>query len=288
MHPYIRSSCFIIFTLWATTSAADPAIWQVKGKHNTVYLLGTIHLLPGDEELPENIGKAYRESEQLLMEIDMDDQDPFATQALMFKLGLQPDNQTLSGQLDAKTNRQLQTTASQIGVDAALLEQFQPWLAALTLEQLQLAKLGFDASAGVEIQLVQMAAADHKPINGLETLEEQLNLFAQLDDKTQVALLRDTLDELDEGPTELNKLVAAWRSGDEQQLRKTLQEGHAEDPALFAALTTTRNKRWLVTLKPLLDQQHDDYLVAVGALHLIGKDGLVELLQRAGYTVTRH
>lgn len=287
MRTYIRS-CFILFILCTTICAAEPAIWQVKGKHNTVYLLGTIHLLPGDEAMPDNIGRAYREAEQLLMEIDMDDLDPVVTQTLMFKLGLQPAGQTLAGQLATDTQRQLQAAASRLGLDAAVLAQFQPWLAALTLEQLQLAKLGFAATAGVEMQLMQMAAADNKPINGLETLEEQLRLFAQLDNKAQVALLQNTLDELDAGPAELQSLVTAWRGGDEQQLRKTLQQGHADDPALFAALTTARNKRWLVTLKPLLEQQHDDYLVAVGALHMIGKDGLVELLRRAGYAVTRH
>ncbi len=283
-----RSLCLIILTLYTALCTAEPAIWQVKGRHNTVYLLGTIHLLPGDEALPGNIDKAYREAEQLLMEIDMDDLDPVATQALMFKLGLQTGSGTLATQLDAQTHRQLQATASRLGFDATMLAQFQPWLAALTLQQLQLAKLGFAAAAGVEMQLVQLAIADSKPINGLESLEEQFSLFAGLDDQAQVALLKQTLDELDEGPEELQRLLTAWRSGDVQQMRKTLQQGHADDPALFAALTTDRNKRWLTILRPLLETQRDDYLVAVGALHMIGTEGLVELLQRAGYDVRRH
>lgn len=287
MHRYMHSLFVISSLLCATLCAAEPAIWQVKGKHNTIYVLGTIHLLPNDEPLPDNIDKAYREAEQLLMEIDMDDLDPFATQALMLKLGMQPAGQTLTKQLDTDTNRQLQNAAAGIGFDANVLTQFQPWLAALTLEQLQFAKLGYAVDAGIEMQLMQRAAADSKPIHGLETLEEQLNLFAQLDSKAQIAYLKNTLAELDEGPAELQALLTAWRSGDERQLRKTLQEGFADDPKLFATLTTVRNKRWLTTLKPLLDKQYDDYLVAVGALHLIGDDGLIALLQRAGYTTTR-
>lgn len=272
---------------WAGICVADPAIWQVKGKYNTLYLLGTIHVLRSDEALPNNIDKAYQQAERLLMEIDMDDLDPFATQALMLKLGMLPDGKTLHDELDAATNQKLKTTAQAIGFDAAVLEHFQPWLAALTIEQLELTKLGFAGDTGVEMRLTQRAAADHKPIAGLETLEQQLNLFAQLSDQAQRDYLAQTLTELEQGPTELETLLSAWRKGDEQQLQRTLQQGFVDDPKLFAALTTDRNRRWLTEIKPLLDESHDDYLVAVGALHLVGNEGLVALLKQAGYTVTR-
>jgi len=271
----------------ASLAMAEPAIWQVKGRHNTLYLLGTIHMLRNDEPLPDNIGRAYREAEQLLMEIDLDDMDPVAAQALMLKLGMQPAGRMLESQLDAATNRKLHTVADDLGLDAGMLSPFQPWLAALTLEQLQLARLGFAADSGIEMQLTQQAARDHKPIHGLETLEQQLNLFANMDDRAQLDYLKLTLTELETAPAELETLLAAWRNGDERQLGQALQQGFADDPKLFAALTTARNRRWLSVIKPLLDQQQDDYLVAVGALHLIGNEGLVTLLRRAGYTVTR-
>ncbi len=279
---------FVLGAVCATTLAsAAPAIWQVQGRHNTVYLLGTIHVLRADEPLPTNIRLAYREAEQVLMEIDMDDVDPMATQGLMFKLGLLPAGQRLESQLDAATHRKLQAAASSLGIDASMLSSFQPWLAALTLEQLQLAKLGFATEAGIEMQLTQQAIADRKPIHGLETLEQQLNLFAQMDDQAQRDYLDYTLTELGKIPTEVESLLTAWRSGDEKHLSEMLQQGLADDPKLFTALTTTRNRRWITAIKPLLDTQHDDYLIAVGALHLFGDEGLVALLKRAGYKVTR-
>lgn len=277
-----------IGTLCATTAAtAEPAIWQVRGRHNTVYLLGTIHVLRADEPLPNNIRQAYREAEQVLMEIDMDDIDPMATQGLMFKLGLLPAGQRLESQLDAATYRKLQSAASSLGIDAAMLSSFQPWLAALTLEQLQLAKLGFAAESGIEMQLTQQATTDDKPIHGLETLEQQLNMFAQMEPQAQRDYLNYTLAELNELPREIETLLTAWRDGDEKHLSEMLQEGLTDNPKLFTALTTTRNRRWITAIKPLLDTQHDDYLIAVGALHLFGDEGLVALLKRAGYKVTR-
>lgn len=287
MHNRTRSTLVALCILWAGVCAAEPAIWQVKGKHNTVYLVGTIHMLQDEEQLPGNILQAYRDSKQLLMEIDMDDMDPLAAQAATLQLGMLPVGQALSNQLDTDTNKKLAQAAQAVGFDARLLEGFQPWLAALTLEQLQFAKLGYTADAGVEMRLTQLATADHKPILGLETLEQQLRLFAQLDANAQRAYLKQTLAELENVPAELAALLTAWRNGNEAELRKTLQQGMADDPKLFAALTTKRNQRWIELIQPVLEQQQDNYLIAVGAMHLLGEEGLVTLLRRAGYSVTR-
>ena len=119
-------------------------------------------------------------------------------------------------------------------------------------------------------------------------MEQQLQIFARLDANGQRAFLRQTLAELADASTELTTMMTAWRSGNEAQLQKTLQESMAEDPKLYTALTTTRNRRWVESMRPILDQQQDNYLVAVGALHLLGNEGLVTLLQRAGYSVMRH
>ena len=244
-------------------------------------------MLPADEKLASNIERAYQQSNQLLMEIDMDDVDPFALQATTMELGLLPDGKDLLSELDAATRRQFQAAATALNLDGELLAHFQPWLAALTLEQMQYAKQGFTAESGIELQLTQRAAQDHKALHGLETISEQLNLLAQQDEKAQLAYLRQTLNELNESPQKIAQLLNAWRNGDTQFLQTMLRDSVAENPSMFARLITERNQRWLTTIKPLLDKQTDNYLVAVGALHLIGDQGLVALLKRAGYTVTR-
>jgi uncharacterized protein YbaP (TraB family) len=245
-------------------------------------------MLNSGEALPANIVRAYRDSKRLLMEIDMDDMDPMAAQASTLTLGMLPEGQTLSSQLDADTNKKLKLAASKLGLDAGMLESFQPWLAALTLQQLQFSQLGYAADSGIEMQLTQLATTDHKSIQGFETMEQQLQIFAHLDAKGQRAFLKQTLSELEDSPSELTAMMAAWRSGNDAQLQKTLQQGIDDDPKLYTALTSTRNRHWVELMRPVLEQQQDNYLVAVGALHLLGSDGLVTLLQRAGYSVTRH
>lgn len=284
----VRLICLVLIAQFTcTTAQADPAIWCVQGKRNTLYLLGTIHLLPSDEQLADNIQRAYAESEQLLMEMDMDDLDVTTIQTSMMQTGLLPANQNLSSQLDTTTRRNLQSAIKAMGIESERLAHFQPWLAALTLEQLHYASQGFNADSGIESQLTRMAKQNHKPIQGLETVQQQINLFAGLDRSSQLDLLRQTLEELNESPDELQSLLQAWRRGDTDQLQTYLQQGFDENPQLLGVLTTRRNNQWLSTLVALLDQESDDYLVAVGALHLLGDQGLVSLLQQAGYSVTR-
>ena len=284
----VRLICLVLIAQFTcTTAQADPAIWCVQGKRNTLYLLGTIHLLPSDEQLADNIQRAYAESEQLLMEMDMDDLDVTTIQTSMMQTGLLPANQNLSSQLDTTTRRNLQSAIKAMGIESERLAHFQPWLAALTLEQLHYASQGFNADSGIESQLTRMAKHDHKPIQGLETVQQQINLFAGMERSAQLDLLRQMLEELNESPDELQSLLQAWRRGDTDQLQTYLQQGFDENPQLLGVLTTRRNNQWLSTLVALLDQESDDYLVAVGALHLLGDQGLVSLLQQAGYSVTR-
>lgn len=291
MHWRTTKKILLTSLLWLCGQAAygdsHPAIWAVHGKSNTVYLVGTIHLLPANETLPGNIQHAYDDAKQLVMEIDTGELDPLTSQATMMKFGMLPPGKSLHTQLDAATYTKLQSAAEDAGLDATLLDSFQPWMAALTLEQLKLAQLGFSGASGVEMQLSTRAARDHKAIRGLETLEEQLGLFAQLDDASQRDYLLYTLDELKDIQTEIDQLLAAWRNGDETKLRQLLQDGLQSNPKLFAVLTSDRNHRWLNTLKTLLNDPHDNYLIAVGALHLVGDNGVVSLLRKAGYTVTR-
>lgn len=284
-----RLLAFVVFCFvgLAQADSAHPAIWTAQGKHNTVYLVGTMHYLHPEDALPDAITQVYARSKKLLMEIDLDDLSTAEAQQSMLQSGLLPDNETLEQRLGAHAYAELSKQATKLGVDTGLLSRFQPWLAALMLEQFELMKMGMDASSGVEQQLVAKASADHKEIQGLETLQEQLDLFAKLNNEQQREFLLYTLSDIDQSDGELESMLKAWRSGDTKTLSKMLQEGLTAYPDLYRALTTDRNSRWMTTLKKILDQSDEDYLVAVGTLHLVGKDSVVDLLERAGYKVMR-
>jgi uncharacterized protein YbaP (TraB family) len=279
-----------VFWLSATACAATQehhSLWSLKGKTNTVYLLGSVHFLNASEQLPAVVDEAYKRSDVLLMEIDMDDLDPAETQQITLELGLLPAGQTLEQQLGKPTYARLTTRAQEVGVDPVLLNRFQPWFAAMTLVQLQLVKLGLDPTSGIEQRFTTRAVADKKPIHGLETLREQLSMLAGLPDRQQREFLLYSIEDTDRISEEIDELLSAWRRGDSKALANLLAEGFDQYPDLYRPLTTDRNRRWLSQVEALLDER-EDYLVIVGTLHLVGKDSLIDLLENKGHEVTQH
>jgi uncharacterized protein len=270
----------------ATFAAELHSLWQVQGKHNTVYLLGSMHLLRANEPMPAIIDDAYRDAETLIMEVDMDDLDPLAGQQTTMQLGLLPEGQTLSEQLTPDATAKLTAYTKRLGIPAEMLNQFRPWLAAITLSQLHMMKLGLDPQSGIEQRMVVKASADHKEILGLETMEEQLGMLAGLSPKMQNEFLLQTLDEADQVETELDKMIAAWRTGDTVALEKFLLDMR-DTPEIYRALLVDRNRRWMTRLSDILNERQD-YLVIVGAMHLVGDDGVVKLLERRGFKVVQH
>jgi hypothetical protein len=271
---------------WA--DGAHHSLWVVKGHGNQLVLLGSVHVLkPDDSQLPPEALQAYARATALVMELDLNALKPEDMMLSMATLGALPPEQTLQQELGPALYARFAAQARADGLDAALLEHLQPWMAALMLDQAQMARLGYETAAGVDQQFAQRAAADHKRIIGLETVDEQLGLFAQLSREQQQHYLRYTLDEHDRAAGELKAMVAAWQAGDTRTLERLLTEGFEDFPDLFRTLTTERNRRWLQTLEPLLNGTQD-YLVVVGALHLVGKDGLVALLRERGYSVEQH
>ena len=172
------------------------------------------------------------------------------------------------------------------GFDLSLLDRFAPWFVAVTLMQLELENRGFTAELGVEQTLTRRAVADHKPISGLETAQQQFQTFSRLSLPQQKRMLLMTLDETAQLDTEIDKLLAAWRGGDIESLTKTLSEEYERFPELYGPLTENRNRAWVTQLVDLLDDD-DDYLVVVGALHLVGRNSVIDLLEQRGYDVVQ-
>lgn len=272
----------------ATWAAPNPStLWSLPGKTNTVYLLGSVHFLKPSQQLPSAIDAAYEDAEKLIMEMDMDDLDPIAAQAATMELGVLPEGQTLESELGAAAYQKVVAEARDIGLDPAILNRFRPWLAAMTLVQLQLIKHGLDPTAGVEQRLVARAGKDGKEITGLETLQQQLGLLAGLPSRQQREFLMYSVEDAERASEEIDQLIGAWSVGDTGTLEKILAEGFEKYPDLYRPLTVDRNRRWVPQIEELLDDK-DDYLVVVGTLHLIGEDSVIELLEAKGHKITQH
>ena len=287
-------TCALLIGLLATLAAPDGqardqhVLWTVEGQRNTIYLLGSIHVLrPGDGGLPLAAERAYDDAEQLVMEIDLDEAaaDPSAMLATMQQAALLPDGKTLRGVLGADYES-IHERAGESGLDLAMLDRFAPWFVATLLLQMELAKRGFAPELGIEARLASRAGDDGKPIQGLETAEQQFAVLGGLPLEEQKRFLLMTLEESTQLDAQVDELVGAWQAGDTDALARMLSDEFDDFPELYRPLTEDRNRAWVEQLDDLLDDR-DDYLVVVGALHLVGRNSVVDLLRQRGHTVTQ-
>ncbi len=273
---------------WSGEHGGHHTFWVVRGRHNTVYLLGSVHVLkPSDSELAPEVLRAYAQAHALVMEVPLSDLSIGKLMGLTLALGTLPKGKTLAAELGPTLYADFSAHAKPLGLDPGYLSHYQPWLAALTVEELALAKAGFDIDSGADMQLARRAKADHKPVIGLETAKDQLSLFSGLTEAQQREFMQYTLEDSDNAPREVERLVTAWHNGDVAALDRALHEGFDQFPDLYRALTTDRNRKWLGEILPLL-REDQDYLIVVGALHLVGRDGVIALLVRNGYVPVQH
>jgi uncharacterized protein YbaP (TraB family) len=265
-------------------------LWRVRDGAGTVYLAGSLHVLPSGARLPPPYLHAYDAAEGLVMELDLRTLETpeglgQLVGALMGRALLPPDRslRTLLG--PERWSRLLQALRP-MALPPEGLDRFEPWAVSLLLTSSSLQRSGFEAESGVEGQLLRRASADAKPIDALETLEQQLDLFDGLPEAEQVAMLDQSLAEWAAVPEQLAAMEATWRQGDGAAMETLLRRAFPEGSRARSRFLSQRNQAWRQAIEGRL-RRADDTLVVVGALHLLGEDGLVALLRRRGLVVER-
>ena len=265
-----------------TANAGSP-VWAIHGEHNTVYLAGSVHLLKAnDASLPAAFDRAYGGSKALVMELDMSKVDPMQAASFMMEHGMLKEGTTLRATIGEDRYRRVSAEAERLGVPTEVIDMMEPWALGLQLLEMQYMKLGFDAQQGVEQQLQHRAQADGKPISGLETMADQLGVLEGMSYSDQARFLDMVVTEMHDVESETQSVVTAWRTGDSAKLAALLSDEYKSFPALYRLLVTERNKRWVPQIEKLL-HGNQDYFVIVGALHLVGDGGLLDLMRRDGY-----
>lgn len=262
--------------------AAGPALWSLSDEDTTIYLFGTIHVLPeGEAWYDDRIAAAFDSSEELVFEVSMDDMESSAQ--AMAGLAMLPEGQTLRSLMTEENRAEYEAALDGLGVPAAALDPIEPWAATLNLSMLPLMQAGWQPNAGVEMVLRQRG--EDKQRSALETIEEQVALFDTLPMDAQLALLDSTVENIDQMVSSLDVMKAEWLEGDADALGE-LMNAEMNDPELYERLLVNRNRNWVDWIENRLDTPGTVF-VAVGAGHLAGEGSVQSLLAERGLTVER-
>ena len=260
-------------------------LWVVENIANKVFLMGSLHVLKSSAyPLAAEIDQAYASSQRLVFETDIGAMMDPPILAKMMEIGVYPEGQDLFQNISADTRKILEKKLNDIGLPPANISRFKPWFLAVTLTTLELQRLGFNPQYGIDLHFYTKAKADQKELAFLESVEYQLNLLGKMNAQDQRSFLSQTLKDLDISAQLADDMMAAWQNGDTDKLYQLLFKSFEDHPGIEERLLTRRNKDWLQQIEKMM-QEPKNTMVIVGAGHLIGPEGLVELLKQKGHEV---
>jgi uncharacterized protein YbaP (TraB family) len=264
---------------------AHPALWEVSDPDTTIYLFGTIHLLPEDVQWRSpKIEQAVSSAQELVVETIVDEKNPAKLMQAMASLGFAPNLPPLVERVPPAKRAALAAAITKSGMPVQALDRMKTWAAAFILLGNKFRELGL--SGGVEGVLRNSFSAQGKPVGELESNVEQLSFFDKLPEDAQRSLLEGAIEENKSMDAEFGGMLKAWSRGDVQGIARTFDRDLSSSPALQQTLMRQRNANWSKWIEQRLARP-GAVLVAVGAGHLAGKDSVLEMLKKQGYKVRR-
>ena len=287
-------------------------LWKVENGQSTMYLLGSVHLLPESAHpFPDAFENAYQQADELVFEIKLDEEEMMGSMMSMMFKAMMTDGSTIQDVVSPETWALLEPRIDEVAqsfgelgsqgtgmempagmeVSPEILKQalvrMKPWFLGMLLQLGEVqGEAGYRADLGVDIFYTRKATEDGKPISGLETISEQIGFFESLSGDAGEEFLLSSLQATGQSADVLNKMVEAWKAGDMDELDKLVNGSMKDAPETYDRLLIQRNRNWVPQLEELL-KNNRNYLVVVGAGHLVGKGSVIELLREQGYTVDR-
>lgn len=274
-------------TVARAPQVARPALWAVSDADTTIYLFGTIHLLPENYQWRSaKLDEAVGTSQQLVVETIVDDKNPQKLFQAMASLAFSPGLPPLADRVPPAKRAALAEAVRKSGFPPQAFDKMETWAAAFILLGNEFKEMGLKGQEGVEMVLRSAFANQGKPIGELESNVEQLSFFDKLPETAQRQLLEGAIDQSSESRAEFNAMLSAWARGDVKGIAKSFNQDLASSPALQQALIKTRNANWKRWIEQRMAQP-GAVMVAVGAGHLAGSGSVIDLLKRDGYRVQR-
>jgi len=271
------------------SAARDALLWRVTGDAGTAYVAGSIHVLKATIGVPPSYSEAFSTADVLVLELDRSAASKQQVAQLVMRLGMLPDNQTLSDLLSPADMERVNTYVTNLGIPAPMIARMQPAMLLLQASVLEYMAMGYQGELGVES--IFEAQKGNRAIVGLETMEAQLRAATALPVELQTQLLLETLSEMDNAVHEISELIHAWLAGDALALDKIFNQSATESQAAqrwLDDLLTKRNVGMAEGIAELLrTSNYQQPFVLVGAAHLVGANSVISLLEQQGFEVTQ-
>lgn len=263
-------------------------MWKVASKTATVYLVGSMHLsTPEMYPLPKEMEEAFAQSDILVVEVNIKKMDQAKVMQLIQAKGMYQGDQTLSGSIKKETWAQVQDACKDLGLPEAGVERMKPWLVGMTLEVLQIQKLGYDPKLGIDLHFMDLADEKNKPIEELESADYQVKLISSFDNNLQEQNLALTLAEGKNVKDDIKLMSTAWIDGDAAALDQQMNSKAKENPQaqeVTNKLIYDRNGPMAAKVEEYLKGTKTVFIVA-GSAHMIGDKGIVKILQKDQFKV---
>ena len=270
----------------AAAAPAGPALWKVADEDTTIYLFGTVHVLPkGGEWFDDRIASALAASDTIVTELPPSAMSDPASQQTIMALAMLPPEQSLRALLSDEQRATYEEALGKLKMPPEALDRFEPWFAAMTLSMVPLLQNGYAAESGVE-KVLESKAGPNVKRDAVETLEGQLKLFDELPAADQATFLANVSKRIDEVVPQLGAMVSAWQAGDADKLAALMNEAMKDDAHLADRLLYARNRNWATWIDERLDQPGTVFM-AVGAGHLAGAQSVQDALAQRGIQSVR-
>jgi len=300
-----KLTALVIFVLLVSTlmlSASCPStestnepysksfLWEVTSDGTTVYLLGSVHVARADlYPLNRAIENAYNDSQYVVVEVDTSSVGLFESAELLMEKGMYPPGEDLEGNIPADLYSRLTDRLMELdsaGFFLSMIDSFQPWVAYMILVDLEYIELGYEAEYGIETYFLDKAAEDCKDVLELESVEFQLAVMDSLPHELQILLLEDAI----ANPVteeEMDRLFELWHTGDITEMERIIFGNIGWHPQYQLINEKLIDERNYLMMSKIYGYLADDevYFVIVGAGHLVGENGIINLLIEAGYEV---
>ncbi len=279
------AGCATVPSVTTAPVSRGPALWKVADADTTVYLFGTVHVLPeGADWYDARIAGALESANSIVTELPASAMTDPASQQIMMSAAMLPADKNLRDMLNAEQRTAYEAALAKMGMPPAAFDRFEPWMAGMTLSLLPLIKSGWTADKGVE-KVLEGKAGPNVERGAVETIEGQMKLFDELPQDAQVKFLMASVENMDKVVPSLNDMVNAWRVGDADKLAE-LMNASMDDPALADRLLYARNRAWAEWIDNRMDQPGTVFM-AVGAGHLAGEQSVQDALAKRGFKSVR-